>query len=171
MKAKANRGEKDQVTVYAQKRMTGTGWRSQQKAAALEATAKGGEGGEDGAAAVAYNVERTNNDTANQDIEASRTRARVRRQRGQIRAKKYRGTLFADSRSTASAEVVVQTTPQTWKQLDQKNHTESGDGGGTPDFEPEVEVDETIDPRIAGRNDGPGEAPEPADVIMEDFPS
>jgi hypothetical protein len=79
MAAKAARGEADEVTVYSQKRLTGTGWRSQQKVAAAEEIEEAEEDSmEEGLSAEGGDGERTSRQARNRPLK----RPRIGRPRG-----------------------------------------------------------------------------------------
>lgn len=126
---KVAKGEKDQVTVYARKRNTGSGWRSQRKAefeAAVDDDREGrdddgvmaeGTSGEDDGDVEAAQGQPTPSDPGR--------RTPLPRQRGQVRARKYKGALFGDrtpqaglSRPNGSENESVPT-PSQWAELDE----------------------------------------------------
>ncbi len=97
MAAKVARGETDEVTVYSQKRLTGTGWRSQQKAAAAEeaeaaeAIEEAEEDSmEEGLSAEGGNGERTSRQARNRPLK----RPRIGRPRGKVGVGKHKEPLF-----------------------------------------------------------------------------
>lgn len=110
MAAKVARGETDQVTVHSQRRVTGTGWRSQQRAAAAEeaeAEAEAEAGAEAEAEAEAAGMEEGFSAEEGYGGEISRQgrnetpkRARIGRPRGRGRgrAANYRNALFETPR-------------------------------------------------------------------------
>ena len=103
MAIKAKKGEKDHVTVYAQKVNQGTGWRSQRKA--ME------EGDE--------------TSTSQQQSQRGKGKSTIGRPRGSRRTKGPRtakGGLFRDYRpqlwDTPGADIRAGSTPESWDQLE-----------------------------------------------------
>lgn len=105
MAAKVARGETDQVTVHSQRRLTGTGWRSRNKVAAIEEAEAEADDVDEGFSAEGEN----GGGSSRQGREKTPKRARIGRPRGRGR---HRNALFGNYRPD-SGEILVNANPST----------------------------------------------------------